>query len=148
MKLIFLEIHGVLMLPICEGVARLLQKSVMAYKPAVDALNMITDATSAQIVVTSAWRNSGKDVMVEKFKAWGVKGKVHDITPIGQGKEKEISRYLIWAPIPKSYVVIDPADIGNTGYAALSEFAIKTDTEKGLTEEMAQKSIAILNKLG
>jgi len=136
------------MLPICEGVSRLLQKPVVAYKPCVDALNSITDATGAQIVVTSAWRNSGVDVMKDKFKEWGVKGKVIDITPIGAGKEEEISRYLIWATIPDSYVIIDTVDIGDTGYAPLSNFTIKVDDpERGLTDEMAKKSIAILNKL-
>ena len=148
MKLIFLEIHGVLMLPVCESVARLLQKPINAFQPAVDALNKITDATGAQIVVTSAWRNSGHSLMETKFKEWGVKGKVLDITPIGAGKEEEISRYLIWATTPESYVVIDTVEIGNTGYAALSNFAVKIgDTDRGLTEEEAQIAIAILNKV-
>lgn len=148
MKIIFLEIHGVLMLPVCEVVARLLQKPQVAFKPAVDALNLITEKTKAEIVVTSAWRNSGVDVMRDKFKAWGIKGRVADITPIGAGKEEDISRYLIWATIPESYVVIDTVDIGDTGYAALSNFAIRIDDpEMGLTENAAQKAIAILNKV-
>ena len=148
MKLVFLEVHGVLLMPICENVARLLQEPVKAFKPAVDALNFITRNTGAKIVITSAWRNAGIWVLENKFKEWGVEGKIIDGTPIGLGKSDEINKYLVWATVPESYVVIDCERIEDTNYADLSKHLVVTDPkEGGLTEDLAQRAVEILNKM-
>lgn len=147
MKLIFLEVYGVLMMPICENVARLLQEPVKAFKPAVDALNFITKTTGAKIVITSAWRNAGIWVLENKFKEWGVEGKIIDGTPIGLGKSDEINRYLVWATTPESYVVIDCEQIDDTFFAKVSNHLVVTDPkEGGLTEDLAQRAVEILNR--
>jgi hypothetical protein len=147
-KLVFLEVHGVLMMPICENVARLLQEPVKAFKPAVDALNFITRTTGAKIVITSAWRNAGIWVLEEKFKEWGVEGKIIDGTPIGLGKSDEINKYLVWSTIPESYVVIDCEHIEDTNYAELSKHIVITDPkEGGLTDALAKRAVEILNKM-
>ena len=148
MKIVFLEVHGVLMMPICENVARLLQEPVKAFKPAVDALNFITRTTGAKIVITTAWRNSGIWVLEGKFKEWGVEGKIIDGTPIGLGKSDEINKYLVWSTIPESYVVIDCEHIEDTNYAELSKHIVITDPkEGGLTDALAKRAVEILNKM-
>ena len=147
MKIVFLEVHGVLMMPICENVARLLQEPVKAFKPAVDALNFITRTTGAKIVITSAWRNAGIWVLEDKFKEWGVEGKIIDGTPIGLGKSDEINKYLVWSTVPESYVVIDCEHIEDTNYAALSKHLVVTDPkEGGLTEFLGKRAVEILNR--
>ena len=131
----------------------------------VEALNLITEATGAEIVVSSAWRHSHTLNGLRKvLKKWGVTGKVTDVTPshLMGGFDEEEGRNLTVPRIEEiawwlrkepgevnSFVILDDNDpqIGidfDHPIPHLEPHIVLTDTRLGLTEEQAEKAILIL----
>ena len=81
MKIVFLEIEGVLVNRSSRNTARLLQADSVAFLPCVRALNLVTDTTGAKIVITAEWRSMGLGWLKPKLKDWGITGEVVDVTP-------------------------------------------------------------------
>ena len=83
-KLIFLDIDGVLN---CQeayekGYCKFDDEFGQSfYPPAAEYLNKIIDATDADVVISSTWRNSGLEVMQNMWKSRGMSGKVIGVTP-------------------------------------------------------------------
>ena len=71
-RFVFTEINGVLIPEASKFTAILLNEDTKAFKPSVDALNKITKATNAQLVVTSTWRAMGIGLLQDKFKQIGI----------------------------------------------------------------------------
>jgi len=124
--------------------------------PCVAALNRITDATGASIVVSSSWRIGTPVIELrELLSRWGVTGKVIDRTPIietkrghifvGVTRGKEICKWLekyqqIRGEVESFVILDDDSDMDE-----LCDRHVKTTFEAGLTEADANKAIAILN---
>lgn len=143
MKIIFLETEGVLMLPVCSMTARLLQKPVVAFKPCVDALNLIVQETGAELVLTCESRKAHDSISQTVLADWGVNIVTFDRIPtIGKNKGTGILKYMSMSGEPESFVIIDKTD---DGYGKmLRQYLIVADPEKGLTDEMARRAIGIL----
>ena len=140
MKIIFLEIHGVLLMPVCEGVSRLLQREIVGFKPSIDALNLIVRETGGELVLI------GKDEMIgAKFKEWGIENYHFDRPPITKGKGNGIIKYMAMAGEPDGFVILD-SNMKDEYKSILAPHLIICDKERGLTEALAKKAISILNK--
>ena len=146
MKIIFLEIRGVLLHATSHMIARLNQKDAVAYAPSVEALNYIINNTKAQIVITSSWREAGLENLQNKFKEWEVVTTSFDRTPTGRGKGNSILKWMSMDGVgePESFVIIDSSskEYGRM----LLPFLIETDGDKGgLNMEQAKKAVEMLN---
>lgn len=154
MKVIFLDFQGVLFTPACEVTARLENRPLSAWEPAVEALNLITGATGAKIVVTAPWRSSGVEQMRRVTKQWGATGEVVDIVPDASDRHSEIMRWFCLAATPESYehglgqvrsfAILDAGNV----YPPLSEYLFRTDEIRGLTEEIAVRVISSMERGG
>jgi hypothetical protein len=128
------------------------------FEPNVKALNHILYETDANIVVSSTWRLSGKQVIKNLFfdrnmnLAWD---SFIDITPdnaqlstldlwLGDERGYEIKAWLDKHPEVESYVIID--DNSDMLEEQMLNF-VKTNMWYGLTMEDAEKAIKILNKI-
>ena len=122
----------------------------------VRALNRITDATGAVIVISSTWRKSA----VFYLRRWGVTGDIIDATPrlerrseggiyIAKQRGDEIQAWIdSWfskpggRPIERFVILDDSRDM-----AHLMELLIQTDASaRGLTDEHATRAIAMLQQ--
>lgn len=132
------------MLPVCSMTARLLQKPVVAFKPCVDALNMIVQETGAELVLTCESRKVNNSISQTVLAEWGVNVTTFDRIPtLGKYKGTGILKYMSMSGEPESFVIIDKSD---GGYGKmLRQYLIVADPEKGLTDEMAHRAIEILN---
>ncbi len=150
-KIIFLDFDGVLInrnsLAMHSGL------SAQADPDCVKALNRITDATGARIVVSSSWRLSISDKEVAYLlKSWGVTGEFIGTTPIiyqttklgdlmvHTSRSDEIGSWLKKHRYDQ-FVIIDD-DGGDIAY---KHNLVQTKFEIGLTEELADEAIEILN---
>jgi hypothetical protein len=148
MKIIFLDFDGVLVTP---RTYRLQSAGQASPEPrCIAALNRITRATGARIVVTSAWR-SGRTIreLARLLKAWGVEGKVFSKTARlvgdnrrwrGSDRQREIILWLLGRNI-ESYVILDD----DPQMGRLARRHVRTAFDTGLTEADANSAIAILN---
>ena len=163
-KVVFLDIDGVL------NRAEVFDPEFEA--PLVARLNRVTDATGAVIVVHSSWRYLySLEALRARLNAEGVSGEVVDVTPKPRGHAK-MSGYFqmdegaweefaagapsrheraisIWRwrqahPEVADFVIFD--DDAATAGDALDEPGrfIKTDANKGLTDEHVERAIALL----
>ncbi len=160
MKVIFLDIDGVLnVYPQGRD-----DYGSIFHKHFVDNLRWIIEQTGAKIVISSTWRFSGLDIMIEMWKVRNLPGEVIGITPdfmhqtgttLQRGKEI-IAWIEEWEKINtkiKSYVIIDddtdmePEQLKNfvktSGNTTHSDFV--DGGGYGLTKECSQKVIDILN---
>lgn len=146
MKIIFLEVHGTLLLPICHGVSRLLQKPLVAFKPAVEALNLIVRETGAEFVVFSGTDGGIIANLQTKFGDWGLTRTSFDRVPNASNKGHSVLKWMGIAGEPESFVILESKakEYGRM----LSPYLIVADKEAGLTEAMANKAIKILNQKG
>lgn len=147
-KIIFLDIDGVL-----NGTEFLEQKpttedwwlSQLNLKSIV-ALNLITRASKAKIVIISTWRIiTTFDTLCSTLKKAGVKGEIIGCTPYMRGhtRNEEIKCWLKSSQQKiDSYVIID--DITDD-FDDLSDRAIKTDPNTGLTEANINSILEVLN---
>ena len=70
MRVIFLEVEGVLIPPVVKMVARLMQKPIVAFKPSIDALNLIIKETKAELVIHNV-TGVNNIATQTKLKEWG-----------------------------------------------------------------------------
>ncbi|MFA6234131.1 MAG: HAD domain-containing protein [Bacteroidota bacterium] len=146
-KLLFLDIDGVL-----NNRASLVELPQDAFDPkCVAALNRITDTTGALIVVSSVWRYTYKmrTEMQGCLRSRGVTGKVKGCTPRLSGIKTRGDEIRAWLETnidagiingDVQFVVIDDSsDITPFEYCF-----VQTSPETGLTEEGADRAIALL----
>ncbi len=148
-RFVFTEINGVLIPEASKFTAILLNEDTKAFKPSVDALNKITKATNAQLVVTSTWRAMGIGLLQDKFKQIGITATIADVTPGEPHKDVALHHFLKSAfrgewgySGAESFVVLDHEDVYS---ADIAPFLVLSETRAGLTSALANQAIAILN---
>ena len=153
MKIIFLDFEGVLVTQASRVIARLESLTdIQAFPPAIEALNKILVQTDAQIVATSSWRSSGMGLVGDLLDKWGAQGRCVDIVPYRRNREEEIQAWISLAADENTYefelghlenfAVIDGLD----DLGALHPYHFRTDADMGLTEALADRVIAFLNR--
>ena len=167
-KIIFLDFDGVLNTEHDQGLLQYQGKSWQdeygaLFDPnAVKQLKRIIDATGADIVVESSWKYLGLDAMKELWKVRNLPGKIIDITPSSVSDEyllsadlddldksmfhckgMEIASWLSEHGEDIRYVIID--DENAILDSQLPHF-ILTNPYEGITEELANRAISILNE--
>lgn len=144
MKVIFLDIDGVLN---CLGEAgRTTQRTPDGFigidPNKVSLLRKITDATSAQIVLSSTWRCDKKSRQyVRDALATQNLNFISCAEDFSTIRGLEISKWLDAASDIESFVILDD----DTDMAHLSNKLVHTDFRHGLTEKDVQMAIEILN---
>lgn len=154
MRIIFLDIDGVLVNLSCYGNGQTSDVYTRADARAVAALNSITDATGARIVVSSVWRLGGLKKIRDILRAWGVTGKVIACTPdlarpaergklwVAVQRGDEIQAWLDSykrSPVESFCIIDDDADMKH-----LAGRLIQTDFTDGLTTAHAERAIEML----
>lgn len=168
-KIIFLDFDGVLN---TEHYQRLLSYQGKAWKDeygalfdpeAVLQLRRIVEATNADIVIESSWKFYGLEAMQEMWKERNLPGKILDITPssvsdswlltanlddidpaLGHCKGMEIASWLSDnASKEARYVIIDDECVI---MESQSPHFLLADPYNGITAEIADKAISILNR--
>ena len=139
MKVIFLDIDGVLI----NRRSCKIGLDVPDHE-CVERLNRIIAATSAVLVISSAWR-IGRSVeeLKDLMKLFGVKAKVIDRTICNWNwiRGQEIENWLSFHEDVTQFIILDDdSDIGE-----LSSHLIQTKFEFGLTDENAMEAIERLN---
>jgi hypothetical protein len=156
MKVIFLDVDGVLINLACFSIggAKRSGSHTQAHPDCVAALNHITDATSARIVVSSVWRLGGLKKIRDILRGWGVTGKIIACTPdlahkaesgklwVNVQRGDEIQAWLdgFKRSRVESFVIIDDdADMKH-----LAGRLVQTEFSDGLTAARADKVIELL----
>ena len=168
-KIIFLDFDGVLN---TEHYQRLLSYQGKAWRDeygalfdpeAVLQLRRIVEATNADIVIESSWKFYGLEAMQEMWKERNLPGKILDITPssvsdswlltanlddidpaLGHCKGMEIASWLSDnASKEARYVIIDDECVI---MESQSPHFLLADPYNGITAEIADKAISILNR--
>lgn len=157
--MIFLDVDGVLNSEVSREQERENFDNWMEHEVSekhIDNLKKIVDATGAQIVLSSSWRfdhpkATGRDFIIDplmkvldrKLKAVGLD--IIDVTPDLRGKIRgvEIQDWLDRHSDVEGFVILDD-DTDMTD--AQKPFFVNTTFKNGLTEELANKAIEILNK--
>lgn len=140
MKVIFLDIDGVLTTE--------RTKYRVGDVDCVAQLNRITEATGADIVISSSWRHDPEIANV--LAAWGVRGKVVGITPnlsvwmkgirVARERGDEIYRWLCDNMPAANYVILDDeSDMG----PVINRW-LRTSTQFGLQQGQADAAIRLL----
>ena len=164
-KIIFLDIDGVLnteswYVQMTNETPK--DKFGYAYDPqAVANLRKIVEETEADIVISSSWKCMGLSQIEDMWKDRNLPGKIIGITPNSVSDEllidadidsmelfhirgEEIKEWLKkHGKRVCNYVIID--DMDNMLPGQQSHF-VQTNPEMGITEDDAEKAIAILNK--
>jgi len=154
MKVIFLDFDGPIIPIQSHKNPRVLGKGAQAWPECIKALNRITDATGAGIVVSSTWRADGYMKTKERLNDWGVTGHMIGITPdltnrgpvlwsaVPRGREIAawIKQYSEDREEVESFVILDD----DADMEELMPFLIQTPFEIGLTEADADKAIEML----
>lgn len=129
---------------------------------AVDNLQMILDATGAEIIISSSWKMEGFQRMKDLWKARALPGKISGTTPDAifdidllsmdlddpeafmrlAGKGNEVRRWLGQNPGEIRYAILD--DMPDF-LPEQDPFFVMTDPRTGITPEIALKVIGILN---
>jgi hypothetical protein len=116
-------------------------------KNCVHWLNKVLKVTGASIVVSSSWRLGENPVTLQnQLTSWGVQGTVIGQTPHLRGMDvergDEIKAYLDKCrTVPSSFVILDD----DSDMRGCHEYHVKCDYLLGMTEQDAEKAIAILN---
>ncbi len=149
MKVIFLDIDGVLVNTDALLAGRKLDGNVRFAPECVRALNAITEATGAALVISSNWRRFNKD-MFAILAENGVRGQIIGQTPdlgtvrrsgvvvtVDRGRE-----ILAWLSLhrPERFIILDDED----DMGDLLPRLVQTDYSTGLTESDAQRAIGLL----
>lgn len=155
MKLLFLDIDGVLNSTSFNDEINELENYKELSFPldsfdyrAIELLNYIIDNTNAKLVISSDWRFD--DDLIPCLKYHGLKYDIYGITPYDKHNRRgyEIQKYLLSIKNEdiESYCIID--DIDDWFLPNQQDYVIKTTTKYGLTKELADKAINILNRYG
>ena len=153
MKIVFLDFDGpIIPLMSHENKRGLMEK---AWPPCIDALNRITEATGAKIVISSTWRLGQNSQAAELLKSWGATAEIIGCTPdlswktgeepggiwVTTCRGKEIAAWISGNEPVESFVILDDDDDMDSLLSAL----IQTPFETGLTDEHANRAISILS---
>jgi len=155
MRVIFLDFDGPIIPIMSHKNPRVSGKGSQAWPSCVDAINRITDATGARIVVSSTWRADGFMKTKNRLKEWGVTGKMIGMTPdlanrgpvlwnsVPRGLEIAawIKQYTEDREPVESFVILDD----DKDMEHLMPHLIHTPFEVGLTESDAEEAIKRLN---
>lgn len=143
MKIIFLDIDGVLInrASIQRGFGKVDHECV-------NQLNRIIQETGAKLVMSSCWRiGHPVDELAKRCELWGIKGELIDKTPVdwraerGDEIEEWIDDYELVNGQLESFVILDDdKDMGD-----LLPYLVKSTFTWGLTKELADKAIYMLN---
>lgn len=152
MKVIFLDVDGVLNSG--EGLKQHINKNgfngILEYSKIEDKplklLQEIIEKTSAKIVLSSSWKNSKRlyEKLERRLRDCGME--ICDITPsigIENRKGYEIKRWLDNNEVENFVILDDEADMYL--YTDSKQF-IRTTYKHGLTEELKNRAIEVLNK--
>ena len=160
MKYLFLDIDGVLNTGrhsnylVDNGLSETNADGYLFDPEAVQNLEHIIDATDAKIIITSTWRFDSD--MQALWHNRNLAGEVIGITPTIQ-KEKAIGKIKIWyghrgmeveewlksnATTPYKYAILDDED---DYLEAQSDHLVLTDQMTGITKEVADKVISLLD---
>jgi hypothetical protein len=141
MRIVFLDIDGVLVTRRSFFVRK--GNLPTAGAGCVEALNHITAATGASIVVSSSWR---REMTLDQLRSvladWGVQAQIVDVTSDGlRNRGAQIEEWIARNGLVESFVILDDqADFDD----CLLERAVMTTEEIGLGENEAQSAIEIL----
>lgn len=147
-KIIFLDIDGVLATPKCWGAGRKTWHDDFSYgwdKECVKLFNEIIEKTDCEIVFSSAWRvgyNHTRGNIKELFDHNGVNRVPFDVTPqkMSSHRSQEIRMWLETNGVPNRYCILDDDFIDT-----FPDNFIQCDSEVGITEEIRDIVIALLN---
>lgn len=149
MKIIFLDIDGVLnSSQWFQGDGRVNDRPLGHLDPAACArVQRICDATQARICVSSTWRLIHKrPKLVEMFRLRGITAEVVGQTPQLPGSDQqrgdEICLWLSKHPEVTKYIVLDD----DSDMRGVHHRFIQTSFAEGLTDELADRAIAMLNE--
>ena len=109
-------------------------------------INELINKTGAEIVVSSCWRNVGKEKVNQKLRESGLCKDIIGITPKLYTRGEEIEAYLSQHADIKQYVVIDDDVCYIQTHISDSKIA-NTDWRYGLTNKVKQRALSILNNL-
>lgn len=130
---VFLDIDGVLNVPP--------DKPQTLRKSCVDALNWLTDAADAQIVLSSTWRRMPgvEGVLIEQ----GIQGKIIGKTPEhhGQPRGYEIRRWFKTHVYRRCIILDDDNDM-----LEFSSRLVQTDPLIGLTRPLSELAFKLLRR--
>ena len=160
MKIIFLDIDGVLNV-IPQGYDEF---GGIFHKHFIDNLKRIIDETDAKIVISSTWRFSGLEYILNMWKFRELPGEVIGVTPnfmaklgtiLCRGKEIDawIEKFELENGALESYVILD--DDSDMEEHQLENFVMTSgnqdhedciDIGYGLTKKCSELAIKILNK--
>lgn len=142
-KVIFLDIDGVLTSD--DFTQRCLQEK--RARPPYDmdwldprclvALKTITDRTGAVIVLSSSWRELGRETLFKLWELLGIPGELYGTTPDWVLTKKEAIEQWLTDNHCDKYVIVDDTDLGLTN-------SYRTNPSTGLTAEDAEQIIRIL----
>lgn len=151
MKVIFLDVDGVLNSG--EGLKQHINKNgfngILEYSKIEDKplklLQEIIEKTSAKIVLSSSWNNNKRlyEKLERRLRDCGME--IYDITPsLGSGNQRgdEIREWISANPVEKFIILDDDSDMCE--YTTMENF-INTTYKHGLTEELKDKAIEVLN---
>ena len=103
------------------------------------ALQTIVDATGAGIVVSSSWRELGKDHLALVWEEENLPGRLVETTPEWVLMKRDVILEWISYHTEDKYVILDDQDLHLPNQ-------IQTNLEVGLTSEDALKAISILSE--
>ena len=103
------------------------------------ALKTVVDATDAGIVVSSSWRELGKDNLALVWEEENLPGRLVGTTPEWVLMKRDAILEWISHHTKDKYVIIDDQDLHLS-------CQIQTNLEVGLTSEDALKAISILSE--
>lgn len=134
-----------------DGVLQMAQDPPGRFKPeAIAALNWLTEAAQAQIVVSSAWRIM--PTVPQILRGNGVRAPIIGKTPIFDGSHRlaatlpaptrghEIAAWLRSRPRRHPFVILDD----NADMDHLLPYLVQTAPQVGLTAEDAKRALAVL----
>jgi hypothetical protein len=140
MKVVFLDIDGVLNSSEYLYSPRHVSGSRKIDPLAVERLNRITDATGAVVVVSSTWRIMGLDPIRALLAEHGVKAPIIDVTPEDNGtRGQQIGNWLSSHDVESFVIFDDDNDMGD-----LARALVQTDFEFGLADKHVSEAMAIL----
>lgn len=103
-----------------------------------EALRIITDTTGALIVVSSSWRELGRDVLHRLWELNGIPGELYGTTPDWILTKCEAIEQWLKDSHCDRYVIVDDTDLGLPN-------SYRTSPTTGLTAEDAMQVIKLLN---
>ena len=144
-RIIFLDVDGVLnngswAMEMYDKGIRTYRDDIL-YEPALERLKRIVDATDAQIVVSSSWRQipTAYKHLQEWLEMYGMK--VADITPyVGGCRGDDITAWFNRNPGEWSYVILDDED-DMDGHM---DHLVQTDFDVGLIDTDIERAISLL----